>query len=220
MREERPTIEAPGGPMGAYHAAPDPRPPGAGVVVIQEWWGLNENIEDICRRLAAEGYAAVAPDLYRGEQTDEPDDARKLAMGLDRARAIEDLKAAVTWLFDRGAGGVGTMGFCMGGSLVWELAWSDERLSAAVPFYGLPDLRGHDFHCPIVAHFGSEDRWTTEQLAEVHQELDRDRYAHELFVYPGAPHAFMNDTRPSYRKDAAELAWERTIAFFRNHLGS
>src|SRR5439155_3060490 len=111
------------------------------------------------------------------------------------------------------------MGFCMGGSLAWELAWSDERLSAAVPFYGLADIRGHDFRCPIIAHFGTEDRYSPELLADVHRDLDRDRYAHELYLYEGAPHAFMNDERESYRPEAAALAWDRTIGFFANHLG-
>src|SRR5439155_3309083 len=110
MRDERQTIDAPDGPLPGYLAAPDGWPPGAAVAVVHEYWGLNANIEGVCRRLADEGYAALAPDLYRGTLTREPDEAEKLAMDLDRSAAVVDLKAAVSHLFDRGATGVAAMG--------------------------------------------------------------------------------------------------------------
>src|ERR671929_1807960 len=102
MPAKRIMIEAAGGPMEGYLAAPDGWPPGPAVVVVQEWWGVDEHIEDVARRLAAEGFAGLAPDLYRGRQPTEPDEARKLAMELDHEATLGDLRAAVSWSFERG----------------------------------------------------------------------------------------------------------------------
>jgi carboxymethylenebutenolidase len=212
-------FDAPGGPMDAYLAWPDGWPPGPAVVVVQEWWGLNDHIKDIARRLASEGFAAMAPDLYRGRQTTEPDEAEKLAMALDEAQAIEDLKGAVSQLLDEGAGRVGILGFCMGGSLAFEMAWQDERLSAAVPFYGMSEtFEGRNLRAPVLAHFGSDDDWPLEQLEEVRRYLAAQPHPTHLHVYQGAPHAFMNDTRPSYRPQDATVAWARTTQFLHQHL--
>jgi carboxymethylenebutenolidase len=220
MREERRTIEATGAPMEAYLATPDGWPPGPAMVVVQEWWGLNDNIRDLCRRLAGEGYAALAPDLYRGKQAEEPDDARKLAMELDRPHAVGDLRGGIGWLLEQGADGVGVVGFCMGGSLTWLLAHEDDRLQAAVPFYGSADVEGKDLKCALMAHFGGADQSIPpEKVESLTRHLELQRFAHEVFVYEGAPHAFFNETRPSYREEAARLAWERTLGFLRNELG-
>jgi carboxymethylenebutenolidase len=221
MREETVTLDTPGGQMATYLAAPEEWPPGPGVVVVQEWWGLNDNIKEIARRLAAEGFAAVAPDLYRGKQADEPDEARKLAMSLDSSQALEDLKGTVGWLLEEGATAVGVMGFCMGGSLTFEMAFQDHRLKAAVPFYGLAEVfEGRNLHAPVLAHFGSEDQWPAEELAEVRRYLAAQPHPTHLHVYEGAPHAFMNETRESYRPEDAKIAWARTLEFLREHLGS
>ena len=206
--------------MSAYLAAPDGWPPGPGVVVVQEWWGLNDQIEGVCRRLAEDGYAAMAPDLYRGLLTEEPDEARKLAMELDRERAIGDLRDSVGWMVDRGGDAVGILGFCMGGSLAFEMATVEGRLLAAVVFYGMAEIHGRELHAPVMAHYGSEDRFGPEVLEELRTELDAQRFAHQVFVYEGAGHAFFNETKTSYREEAAETAWERTIAFLRNELGT
>jgi hypothetical protein len=120
--------------------------------VIQEWWGLNPNIESFCRRFADEGFVAVAPDLYRGALTTEPDEAKKLMMRLDRPRAVEDLRAGLSMLMDRGATKVGAMGFCMGGYLTHELALSDDRLGAAVACYGLTDPKDRELLAPMQVH--------------------------------------------------------------------
>jgi carboxymethylenebutenolidase len=218
VREDRVSIDAAGGPMEGYVAAPDGWPPGPAMVVVQEWWGLNDDIMDICRRLAAEGYAAVAPDLYRGKRPAEPDDAQKIAMELDRDKAIEDLMAAVGWLLDE-CDSVGALGFCMGGSLVWELAVRDDRLLAAVPFYGMADIRGKELVTPVMAHFAGIDRYSPKLLDDLRRELDEQRFAHQMFVYDGAHHGFFNHTGDAYQPEAAALAWDRTIAFLRNEVG-
>jgi carboxymethylenebutenolidase len=218
MREETVMIDSPGGLMDGYLAVPDAWPPGPGIVVVQEWWGLNDNIRDIAGRFAAAGYAAVVPDLYRGQQADEPDEARKLAMRLDQERAIDDLGAAAGWLFDGGCQRVGVCGFCMGGSLAFAMAMQDERLSASVPFYGLTDI-DRPVRVPVLGHFGTEDRWPVSQLEEVARVVQADQPASRIHIYRGAPHAFFNDTGPSYRPREAGLAWERTLDFLRQTLG-
>ena len=220
MREERPTIDAPSGPMPTFLARSARGPSGPAVVVIQEWWGLNAQIEGVARRVAGSGFAALAPDLYRGRQADEPDEARKLAMALDDARALEDLRAAIGWLFDRGASGVGAIGFCMGGGLAWELARSDERLGAAISFYGGVDLRqGGPVLVPFQAHYGTEDRYPEEMLEAI--EAHRaDAPDSELHRYAGVGHGFMNEEHDEdFDPEAAELGWARALAFLRATLG-
>ena len=190
------------------------------MIVVQEWWGLNENIRDIARRFAGEGFAALAPDLYRGRQTTEPDEARKLVMELDADRAVGDLRAALDWLKAQGATEVAATGFCMGGRLVWRMAFTEPRLAAAVPFYGMPSVKG-ELHVPVLAHFGEEDHSIPlRDVGDLDRFMTEQGIPHEFHVYEGAPHAFFNDTRPSYRPEAARLAWERTITFLRKHLAN
>jgi carboxymethylenebutenolidase len=221
VREEEVSIQVPGEALPAYLAAPDGWPPGPGVVVVQEWWGLDEHIRDVARRLAGEGFAALAPDLYRGRQATEPDDARKLLMEAGRDRMLSDLQAAVGWLLENGAGAVGAIGFCMGGGLVWRLAHADDRLGAASPFYGNAEIDGMALKVPVVAHFGGADHGiTSERIGELTRHLADQGVPHEVNVYEGAPHAFFNDTRPAYRADAARQAWHRTLDFLHHHLGS
>jgi carboxymethylenebutenolidase len=125
------------------------------IVVIQEWWGLNEQILGVARRLAAEGFVAVVPDLYRGAGSDQPDEARKLVMTMHQGEPLEDLRAVVGWLVDRGVPAVGVTGFCMGGGLTWELALTDERVRAAVVFYGGVEFDGRELRIPVQAHYGT-----------------------------------------------------------------
>jgi carboxymethylenebutenolidase len=220
VRVRRIEIGGQGGPMPATLGVPDAYPPGPAVVVVQEWWGLNGHIESFVDRFAALGFAALAPDLYRGEVATEPDDAKKAMMKMENDRAIGDIKGAVTFLMNQGASAVGVMGFCMGGWLAWETALEDERLSAAVAFYGIADAKGRELQCPLQAHFGTEDHVDPAELDAASIALVARRDGSELFIYHGAPHAFMNDTRESYRPEAAALAWERTIAFLTDKLGA
>ncbi len=212
------TIDGTRDPLPGYLAAPDAWPPGPAIVVVQEWWGVDDHIRDVVRRVAAEGYAALAPDLYRGRQTAEPDEARKLAMELDADTAEADLKAAVTWLLENGATRVGAIGFCLGGAMVWRLAFHDDRLAAAAPFYGTAKSPG-TLRCPVLGHFGGADRSiSAEEIDALERHLEGQPLDHEIFVYDGAGHAFMNDTRHSFHPEAARLAWRRTFDFFDRHL--
>ena len=201
-------------------AVPDGYPPGPAVVVIHEWWGLNGQIEKVTQRFAALGFAAVAPDLYRGALTTEPDEARKLKMELDIERAVEDLRTTVSFLRNQAATGIGVMGFCMGGRLAWELAYRDARLSAAVPCYGYAEPHGREPQCPVQMHVGAEDDFEPADLDQIGEALRARGDGSGLFVYEGAPHAFMNDQRPErYRPEDSDLAFGRAVAFFTERLG-
>jgi len=195
------------------------------VVVIQEWWGLNEHIKDVTRRFADEGYVALAPDLYHGQVTTEPDEARKLVMDLDMAEAVKEIQRAVDHLQDQPyvqGTKVGIVGFCMGGGLVLQTALAEDDLGAGVVFYGRPiePEQAAQVKAPILGLFGSEDGGIPVDAAQaMHAAFDEAGIENEIQVYEGSQHAFFNDTRSSsYDPDASADAWPRTLDWFRTHL--
>jgi carboxymethylenebutenolidase len=207
-----------------YLARPADDAPRAAVIVIQEWWGLNEHIKDVTRRLAREGFVALAPDLYHGAVVSEPNEARKLVMELDMEEAVREIRQAVDFLQTQDyvvAPQVGITGFCMGGGLTLQTALVEEDLGAAVPWYGSP-LSPEDaarVKAPIQGHYGSEDGGIpVSAVRQMEEGLDAAGIENEIHVYDGAQHAFFNDTRSSYNPEAADLAWARTLAWFRRHL--
>jgi carboxymethylenebutenolidase len=221
------TVAYPGGESGTlsgYLARPEGDGPWPAVVVIQEWWGLNEHIKDITRRLAAEGFVALAPDLYGGKVVSEPNEARKLVMELDMDAAVREIQDAISFLLAQNyvAGPtVGITGFCMGGRLVLMTALVEDRLGAAVPWYGSPltPAEAAQVKAPIQGHYGDKDGGIPVASVEAMQEgLVQAGVANEIYVYAGAQHAFFNDTRPSYDAEAAALAWPRMLAWLRTHL--
>lgn len=197
-----------------------------GVVVIQEWWGLNDNIRDIADRFTAEGFVALAPDLYYGEVAHEPDEARKLAMALEYPDALGVIQAAVDYLLaDEGVAPkkVGVVGFCMGGGLAWHGAAKLEGIGAAVPCYGGgPEMTLQEaarIQAPVLAIYGGQDRGVSPEVARRRAALmDAAGVANEMVIYEDAGHAFMNDRRPVYDPEAAEDAWRRILALFRETL--
>jgi carboxymethylenebutenolidase len=210
-----------------YFATPDGGD-GPGVVVIQEWWGLVDHIEDVCERFAREGFVALAPDLYHGKTASEPDEAGKEMMALNLERAGKDMSGAVDYVRDRSTGqGIGVIGFCMGGGLALVLACQrPDAVKAVAPFYGViawPDAQPDyaNLAAAVQGHYAEKDQFfTPEKAHELEQQLKDLGKEVEIFVYPGADHAFFNDTRPEvYDSDAAETAWKRSLAFFRSHLG-
>lgn len=212
-----------------YLASP-PAGAGPGVVVIQEWWGLVPHITDLCERFAAEGFTALAPDMFHGETTTEPDEAGKLMMALNMAQAAKDMGGAVKYLQSsdvvRGDQ-VGVTGFCMGGGLALVLATQQgDSIGACVPFYGLipwPDAQPDwsKLTAPVQLHVASKDEYfSPEKASDLEAELNGLGKSVEVHVYEGADHAFFNDTRPEvFDAEAAQLAWERTLDFLRSHLG-
>jgi len=221
MRVRRVQLGGAGSPMPGTFAVPDGYPPGPAIVVIHEWWGLNGQIEMVAQRFAALGFAAVVPDLYRGEVHTEPDEAEKRMMRLDDSRALEDLKITVSFLRNQGATGIGVMGFCMGGWLAWELAYTDDRVDATVACYGLAEAKGRELHGAVQMHVGTEDDFDAADLDAAEKALAARGDGSGLYRYAGADHAFMNDQRPEvYRKDDAELAWQRAVEFLTEKLGA
>jgi carboxymethylenebutenolidase len=202
---------------------------GPGVIVIQEWWGLVPHIIEVVDRFAAEGFVALAPDLFRGEVASEPDEAGKLMMALNLDRAAKDMSGAVSYLLDHDAvasSSVGVTGFCMGGGLALVLACQEgRRIGACAPFYGVipwpnaqPDWS--KLEAPVQGHFAENDAMFGPKAVQgLQSTLDGLDKSAELFIYPGADHAFFNDTRPEvYNVEAATQAWSRTLEFFRQHL--
>lgn len=193
------------------------------VVLIQEWWGVNDHIRSLLDRLAAAGFVALAPDLYHGTVTRDPEEASRLLNALDKPRAVEEIAGAVSYLagHPRSNGKVGVMGFCMGGALTFASAAMIPEIGAAVPFYGIPSPAPSyaDVSAPIMAHFASRDGWAKASDAEALQrQLQGLGKSMELHVYD-ADHAFVNDTRPEvYAPEAAKLAWERSVAFLSRNL--
>ena len=216
-----------GGTANGYLATPDT---GTGVplVVIQEWWGLVPHIKDVCDRFAAEGFLALAPDLYRGEQTTEPDEAGKLMMALNMAEAAKDLSGAVDEVSALAGGDrVGITGFCMGGGLALVAATQrPDKLKACVPWYGLipwpdaqPDWDALD--AVVLGHYAEKDGFFTPDAArDLEDDLRRRGKEVEIVIHPGVDHAFFNDTRPEVYDAAASLsAWQQTVGFLLTNLG-
>jgi carboxymethylenebutenolidase len=195
-----------------------------GLVLVQEWWGLNDHIRSLADRFAAAGFITLAPDLYHGKVTNDAGEAGQLMQALDGKRAIDDIAGAVAFLavHARSSGKVGITGFCMGGAYAFAATAAIPEIAAAVPFYGIPPAERLDFarmKAPILAHFASRDQWATAARAgEIKKDLEAHHGSMRLEVYE-ADHAFMNDTRPEvYAPEAASLAWERTLAFLHQHL--
>jgi carboxymethylenebutenolidase len=199
---------------------------GAGVVVIQEWWGLVPHIKQLADRFAAQGFVALAPDLYHGKSTTSPDEAGKLMMALDIDRAEKDLRGAIKFLLDdaRVTGAkVGTVGFCMGGALSLYAASKNEQVGACIVFYGIHPKVRPDFdslRAPVLGFFGELDESVAPaKVRALEDELKEHGKSAEMHVYPGAGHAFFNDARPeAYNPQAAADAWRRTLDFFRANL--
>lgn len=220
-----------GGTGAGYLATPESGA-GPGVVVVQEWWGLVPHIRDVCERFAAEGFTALAPDLYHGKSVpnSEPDEAGKLMMSLNLDQAARDMGGAVDFLTGHGAvrgRGVGVVGFCMGGALALLLATQrPAEVKAVVPYYGViswpaqqPDWSA--LAAPVQGHYAEmDDSAPPDKVRALEADLRNRGKQAEFFVYPGTGHAFFNDTRPeSYNEEAARQAWVRTLEFFRAHLG-
>lgn len=216
--------------MKAFVAAPVGKGKRPAIIVIQEWWGLSDHIKDIARRYAAEGYVAIAPDLYSRlghALTTDPTEAGRLMNSLKQEDGLKDLNATVTYLKsvpEVDGAKIGVTGFCMGGSYALLLPCVNPDIKAAAPFYGQvpnPDTPLQNLSAPVLYFYGEDDGWITkadvQRLAAAFKKYNK---VGEIKTYPGAPHAFFRDTDPSvYRPEAAKDAWARVKAFFKQHLG-
>ena len=194
-----------------------------GVVVIQEWWGLNDQICGVADRFARAGFTALAPDLFKGRVAQDADEASHLMNGLDFPGAThQDIRGAVDYLRGVGAGKVAAMGFCMGGALTIAAAVHVPNLSAGVCFYGIPPREFADpanIRVPFQGHFANMDDWCTPAAVDALEAAMRARGATpELHRYD-ADHAFFNERRGEvYDAACAGLAWDRSVAFLAKHL--
>lgn len=216
-----------GGTCNGYLASNAANASAPGVVLIQEWWGLVPHICDVADRLAAEGFTVLAPDLYNGESSTEPDEAGKLMMGLNLQHAAKDMSGAVDFLQEKtGRTKVGVVGFCMGGGLTLALACQrPDAVAAAAPFYGVipwPEAQPNwDALTAVVeGHYAENDAFASPEMAQALEEDLRKRGKNATFhVYAGTDHAFFNDERPEvYNAAASSTAWTRTLALFRANL--
>jgi carboxymethylenebutenolidase len=216
-----------GGTSEGYLALPETGS-GPGVIVIQEWWGLVPHIASLVDRFAAAGFVAIAPDLYHGEHTTEPDEAGKMMMGLAMDQAAKDMAGAAAHLSSVGAtGNVGAVGFCMGGSLaLWSATLSDQIL-ATVGFYPpvpwermSPHWENYAGKAAMIHCSEGDGTSSAPGIQTAVAGIKAAGGECTTYDYPGTEHAFFNDDRPEvFAVDAASLAWARTLDFFRAKLG-
>lgn len=215
-------------PFNGYLAKPaDVSSPLPGLIVIQEWWGLNDNIRTMTRRLAAEGYTALAVDLYDGEVAENRDQAKTLVQAAiqNSERLTQNVVAAYGYLTDeQQSPTVGTIGWCFGGtwSLNTALALPTE-LDATVIYYGgqisTDPATLEPLQMPIQGHFGALDSSPSPETVQAFETALTDLGKEtEIYVYEGANHAFANPSGTRYNAEAADLAWQRTTAFLKQHL--
>lgn len=221
--------------------------PRGGLIVIHEVWGLTEHIKDVARRFAEEGYIVVAPNLLQGvfeggridpairERAKDPatrDEAQKelrAAMAPMQApgfaeETVKKLQQIYAWLIAQpeAKGTIGVIGYCFGGTYTFALAAAESGIAAAVPYYGhAPEQEEKlkNIYASVLAFYGQEDERLMNELPTLKEHMKEAGVEFEAVVYPGAGHAFFNDTNPiTYRKDAAENAWHRTLAFLKEQM--
>lgn len=226
MHRESVSYPANGRSASGHLAVPDAPGPHPGVVVIQEYWGLEPHIKDVAGRFTEHGFIALAPDLYHGKIAKEPDEALKMAMALDLPQAVKEIGGAARYLIGRSdvrPKKVGVIGFCMGGRLALAFGAASDLVGAIAAFYPggyrptVEDAR--QLKAPILIHFGEDDHSIpSDHRAHIERTLKEAGRIAECHIYMGAPHAFFNDTKASHRPESARQAWERTISWFSRHL--
>ncbi len=233
MDVETQMVEVPtaGGKVPAFLARPKDGTRAPGVLVIQEAFGLNDHIKDVARRIAGEGYVALAPDLYwrggkgRTVRYDQLPEAIALMQSLKDPEIVSDLGSAIAYLEQQAfvrADRIGITGFCMGGRVAYLAACElPDKIKASAPFYGggIPVEKTAKLKCPVLAFFGEKDAFVPlDNVERLKAEAARRGKAVEVVVYPGAEHGFFCNERASYQKAAAEDAWARLKKFFAKHL--
>lgn len=222
-------VEFPGGNAAKKTVGFLARPKDAGryaaVMVIHEIWGVVDHVKDVSGRLVREGYAVLAVDLFGGKIVSKLEEGRRLREELSEERILGDLKGGFDYLRSLEyvhPKRIGSVGFCMGGGLSLLFACHNKDLAAAAVFYGRnpsPIDLVRNIHCPILGNYAGADMAITESDIDLLKEtLTKYGKAFDIKVYPGAPHAFFNDTRESYRPEAAKDAWKRTLEFFDRYL--
>ncbi len=212
---------------GYFSAPADVFEPLPALIMIHEWWGLNDNVRAMADRLAAEGYMVLAVDLYSGKTAETPEEARQLMLGVveDPDSARENLRMAWEFLDTAGAPRIGSLGWCFGGA--WSLNAAQllgEDLDAAVIYYGQvtdDEEKLAAVSAPLLGLFAADDQGIKVDSVNAFREaLDRLRKHNEIHIYPGVGHAFANPTGRNYNADAAEDAWAKTLDFLARYMSS
>lgn len=217
-------FEANGGKAKGYLAEPEGE--GPGLIVLHEWWGLDDSMRKMADRFAAEGFVTLVPDLFHGETTEQPDEAQQQLMALNMDEAVKEMSGAVEYLLQHPKcnGQVGSVGFCAGGGLsVWAAA-ANPKIGAAVTYYyvmphGKPDFS--KISAPVLGHFGTEDDFISVEAAKALEAELQDAGVETAFeFYEGGGHAFANDHNRlgTYDEGYTEKAWSKTVDFLRRHL--
>jgi len=196
------------------------------VIIIHENRGLQPHIQDVTRRMAKEGFLALAPDALSplgGTPENDPDKAATMMRELDNGKTIKNFIAAVKYLKTQplSTGKVGCTGFCWGGGMTSQVAVNSPDLDAAVPYYGMQPTveQVASIKAPIMAHYAGDDARINQGISAFEEALKKEKKEYQIFMYEGAGHAFNNDSNPErYNEKAAKLAWSRTIAFFKEKL--
>lgn len=218
-------LDTPQGGVDAFVAWPAGTGKAPAVIVVHEWWGLNDQIREMARRMARQGYVAIVPDLYHGKSATTPEEAHELVRGLEDTRVFAELDAACGWLArqPRTAGSsIGEMGFCVGGGIALRYALHSPSLAAVVMFYGPPETdvaKLAALKAPLLGHFGATDQGITPERVEAFRSaLGKAGKKSDIYLYSGAGHAFMHEGLPGYHADAARVAWARTLAFLQRYV--
>jgi carboxymethylenebutenolidase len=224
---ERVTYDSPKGKINGYMVRATAKGKRPAIIVIQENRGLNPHIEDVARRLAVEGFLVLAPDLLSvsGGTPPDEDKARELHAKTDPKDITAAAMAAVPFVLTRpeSNGNVGVVGFCFGGGVANHMAAENPELKAVVTYYGLqiPADQVPAIRAPLLLHYAELDERVNAGIAAYESALKANGKRYKIYMYPGVNHAFNNDTGGArYNKEAADLAWERTLAFFKENLGA
>lgn len=204
-----------------FYASPDQPGSYPGVIMVHEWWGLNDHIKEQAKLLAADGYHVLAVDLF-GSVTTTPEGAMEQVSALDQAKALDNMKAAAGYLRQHGATKVASLGWCFGGGQSLQLALSGERLDATVIYYGNlvnDEQRLTQIKWPVLGIFGETDQAIpVEQVRQFDATLDKLGIQNEINIYPGVGHAFANPSQPTFAPSEREDAWNKTTAFLQSKL--
>jgi carboxymethylenebutenolidase len=219
-------FQANGGTAPGYLAVPESGK-GPGVVVLQEWWGVDDSIKRIADQFAEEGFVALVPDLYHGHSTTQPDEAEQKMMALSMDEAEKEMRGAVDYVAEHEAydgSGIGSVGFCLGGGLAVWAATANDKVDAVVTYYYVMPHGKPDFSkvgAPVQGHFGTNDDFVpVDDAKALEQELNDAGADAKFEFYEGAGHAFANDhdRLGTYDENHAENAWQKTVDFFKRHL--
>ena len=206
-----------------YLAEPTQKGNYPGVIMIHEWWGLNDNIKSMARGLASHGYIVLAVDLYAGQVATTSDGARKLLLTFDEQKAMQNIGAAEYTLKQKyNVTKVGTIGWCFGGSQSLNYALSGNKVDATVLYYGQPVTNTTALSVikwPVLGFYGDKDQANSlDKIKEFKSDLDSLGVQNEIYIYPGIGHAFANPSGATYAPKETVDAWNKTVSFFENNL--